>query len=103
VIDYPSTVTENDVKRISTLHNEVYSFEKFGFYREFYDYIVGEERQHFGEITEKILDKEALECQEECVIVLTVSRIKDLVNYTNKLFHIDESAREIWDVIEKKI
>lgn len=103
VIDYPSTITENDVKRIATLHGEIYSFEKFGFYKEFFEYFVGEERKHFSEIIEKIPDKEALDCQEECVVVLTVSRIKDLVNYTNKFFHIDEHARDIWDVVEKKI
>ena len=103
VIDYPSSIAETDVKRVSTLHGELYSFDKFGFYKEFYNYFVEEERKHYSEIIEKIPDKEALECQEESVIVLTVSRIKDLLNYTNRLFHIDENVRSIWDVIEKKI
>ena len=57
VIDYPSTVAETDVKRIATLHGEIYSFDKFGFYKEFYDYFVEEERKHFSEIIEKIPDK----------------------------------------------
>jgi hypothetical protein len=43
-----------------------------------------------GGITEKIPDKETLEYQEEYVIVLTVSKMKDLVDYTNKLYDIEE-------------
>jgi hypothetical protein len=39
------------------LHGEIYSFDKFGFYKEFYDYFEEEERKNFSEIIEKIPDK----------------------------------------------
>ncbi len=33
IIDHPSTITENDVKRLVTLHKELIYFDKFGFYK----------------------------------------------------------------------
>lgn len=103
IIDHPSTIAENDVKRLVTLHNELYSFEKFSFYKEFFNHFYPEEKQHYQDIIEKVPEKDILECQEESVIVLTVDRIKDLINHTHKLFHIDENVRDIWDNVQNKI
>ena len=103
VVDHASSISLDVVKRIATLHKELYSFEKSEFYKEFFNHFFEEEKQHYSEIIEKLPDKEVLECQEESVIVLTVNRLRDLVNHTHKLFHIDENVRDIWEVIEKKI
>ena len=103
IIEHPSAIAETDVKRIVTLHSELISFDKFSFYKEFFNHFVAEERQHYQEIIEKIPDKEVLECQEECAIILTVNRIRDVINHSNKLFHVDENVRDIWDVVGKKL
>jgi len=103
VIDHPSSIAENDVKRVFTIHKELMSFDKFGFYKEFFNFFYEEEKQHYNEIIEKVPDKDVLECQEESIAILTAYRLKDLVNHTHKLFHIDENVRDIWDAVEKKI
>lgn len=63
IIDYPSSIGENDVKRLVTLHSELISFDKFVFYKEFFNQFVEEERQHYNEIIEKVPDKDVLDCQ----------------------------------------
>lgn len=103
IIDHPSTITENDVKRLVTLHNELIGFDKFSFYKEFFNHFIAEEKQHYNEIIEKVPDKDVLECQEESAIILTVNKIKDVINHSNKFFHIDENVRDIWDVVGKKL
>lgn len=44
IIEHPSTIAENDVKRLVTLHSELISFEKFSFYKEFFNHFIAEER-----------------------------------------------------------
>jgi hypothetical protein len=64
IIEHPSSIAENDVKRIITLHKELTSFDKFGFYKEFFNHFFPEEKQHYNDIIEKVPDKEILEFQE---------------------------------------
>lgn len=60
IIEHPSTITENDIKRLVTLHNELIGFDKFSFYKEFFNHFVAEEKEHYHQIIEKIMDKEIL-------------------------------------------
>jgi len=57
IIDHPSTIADNDVKRLVTLHNELISFDKFSFYKEFFNHFIDEGKQYYHDIIEKVPDK----------------------------------------------
>ncbi len=57
IIDHPSAITKNDVQRSIMLHNELISFDKFSFYKDFFNYFYPEEKKHYYQIIEKVPDK----------------------------------------------
>jgi len=64
-------------------------FDKFSFYREYFNHYYKGSKVTYEQIIEKVSDKEILECQEESITVLTVDSISDILNHSHKLFHID--------------